>query len=139
VHELAIAGHVVDIAARHAGGRRVTKVYLKVGHLRQVVPSALSFSFDLVTQGTSVEGAELVLEQVPAAGLCRKCGAESRLEAFPLLCEACGGSDLQITQGEDLYVESLEMEERENEKLTADTPKRRPKGGPPCTAPPSRR
>jgi hydrogenase nickel incorporation protein HypA/HybF len=119
VHELAIAGHVVEIAARHADGRRVTKVYLKVGHLRQVVPSALSFSFELVAQGTPVEAAELVLEEVPAAGLCRRCGAESRLGAFPLLCGTCGGSDLQITQGEDLYVESLEMEE--NEKLTADS------------------
>jgi hydrogenase nickel incorporation protein HypA/HybF len=118
VHELAIAGHLVEIVARHADGRRVTKVYLKVGHLRQVVPSALSFSFELVAQGTSAESAELVLEEVPAAGLCRRCGVESRLKAFPLQCGACGGLDLEITQGEDLYVESLEMEE--NEKLAAD-------------------
>ncbi len=120
MHELAIAGHVVDIAARHADGRTVTKVFLKVGHLRQVVPSALSFSFDLVAQGTTVEGAEMVLEEVPAAGLCRDCGTESVLMSFPLLCEACGGSDLQITRGEELYVESLEMEEQEDEKLIAE-------------------
>ena len=117
MHELAIAGHVVEIAARHADGRRVTKVYVRVGHLRQVVTSALSFSFDLVAQGTPVEGAELVLEEVPAAGLCRGCGVESRLEAFPLQCGACGESNLEITQGEDLYVESLEMEEQNDEKL----------------------
>ena len=121
MHELAIAGHIVEISARHAGGRRVTKVYLKVGHLRQVVPSALSFSFDLVAQGTSVEGADLVLEEVSAAGMCCKCGAESRLEAFPLLCGACGSSDLEITRGEELYVESLEMEEHEDQKLTAES------------------
>ncbi|MDQ5810543.1 MAG: hydrogenase maturation nickel metallochaperone HypA [Actinomycetota bacterium] len=30
---------MVHIASRHADGRQVTKVYLKVGHLRQVVPS----------------------------------------------------------------------------------------------------
>ena len=111
MHELAIAGHIVDIAARHADGRRVTKVYLKVGHLRQVVPSALCFSFDLVAQGTSVEGAELALEEVHATGLCRNCGGESRLEAFPLQCGACRGLDLKVTRGEELYVESLEMEE----------------------------
>ena len=111
----------MEIAARHAGGRRVTKVYLKVGHLRQVVPSALSFSFDLVAQGTPVEGAELVLEEVPAAGVCRRCGAESRLATFPLQCGACGGLELEITRGEDLYVESLEMEEQENEELMAES------------------
>ena len=115
MHELAIAGHVVDIAARHADGRRVTKVFLKVGHLRQVVPSALSFSFDLVAQGTPVEGAEMVLEEVPAAGLCRDCGAESRLKTFPLQCKACGGLNLEITRGEELYVESLEMEEEKSQ------------------------
>ena len=118
MHELAIAGHVVDIAARHADGRRVTKVYLKVGHLRQVVPSALSFSFDLVAHGTMVEGAALDLEEIPATGLCRNCGTESHLKTFPLLCKACGGSDLEITQGEELYVESLEMEEQDDKKLT---------------------
>jgi hydrogenase nickel incorporation protein HypA/HybF len=111
VHELAIAGHIVDIATRHADGRNVTKIYLKVGHLRQVVPSALTFGFELVAQETTVEGAELVLEEMPATGLCRKCGAESDLKAFPLQCGACGSFDPEITQGEELYVESLEMEE----------------------------
>jgi hydrogenase nickel incorporation protein HypA/HybF len=116
VHELAIAESVVRIAERHADGRRVTKVYLKVGHLRQVVPSALTFSFDLVAQGTSVEGAELVLEEVPATGKCRACGAESQPKSFPLRCAACGNLDLEIVAGEELYVESLEMEE--DQKLT---------------------
>lgn len=111
MHELAIAASVVEIATRHAAGRRVTKIHLKAGHLRQVVPSALAFSFDLVAEGTPVEGAELEIEEVPAAGRCRACGAESRQEGFPFRCGACGGLDLEIVQGEELYVESLEMEE----------------------------
>ena len=38
MHELSIAEAVVEIAFRHAAGRKVSKVELKVGHLRQVVP-----------------------------------------------------------------------------------------------------
>jgi hydrogenase nickel incorporation protein HypA/HybF len=110
VHELSIAESVVQVASRHAEGRRVTKVYLKVGHLRQVVPSALAFSFELVAQGTPAEGAELEMQQVPAAGVCRDCGAESRLSAFPLVCDSCNSHDLEIIQGEELLVESLELE-----------------------------
>jgi hydrogenase nickel incorporation protein HypA/HybF len=113
LHELAIADSVVQIASRHADGRQVTKVYLKVGHLRQVVPSALAFSFELVAQGTPVEGAELEMEEVPVLGRCRECGVESRLESFPLQCGTCGGFELQILEGEELYVDSLELEERE--------------------------
>ncbi len=84
---------------------------MKVGHLRQVVPSALSFSFDLVAQGTPVEGAELSLEEIPVTAVCKSCGQESQLAAFPLLCDSCGSADLRIVEGEELLVESLEMEE----------------------------
>ena len=111
MHELAIAESVVHIASRHADGRQVTKVYLKVGHLRQVVPSALAFSFELVAQGTPVEGAELEMEEIPVTGKCRGCSAKSQLTEFPLQCAACGAFDLEILEGEELYVESLELEE----------------------------
>jgi hydrogenase nickel incorporation protein HypA/HybF len=121
LHELAIAESVVQIAHRHANGRRVTKVQLKVGHLRQVVPSALSFSFELVAQDTPVDGAQLEMEEVPAVGLCRDCGAESRLESFPLQCLECEGFDLEVLTGEELFVEFLELEEEpaKDTELTA--------------------
>jgi hydrogenase nickel incorporation protein HypA/HybF len=111
LHELSIAESVVQIASRHANGRRVTRVWLKVGHLRQVVPSALAFGFELVAEGTPVEGAKLETENVPATGVCRDCGTESRLQTFPLQCGACGGFDLELLTGEELFVESLELEE----------------------------
>ena len=41
MHELSIAESVMRIATAHAAGRRVHAVEVKVGHLRQVVPSAL--------------------------------------------------------------------------------------------------
>jgi hydrogenase nickel incorporation protein HypA/HybF len=111
LHELSIAESIVQIASRHANGRRVTKVKLEIGHLRQVVPSALAFGFELVAEGTPVEGAELEMEEVPAIGMCRECGVESRLKNFPLQCGACGGFDLEVLRGEELLVESLELEE----------------------------
>ena len=113
MHELAIAESLVAIAERHAAGRRVTRVEIAAGHLRQVVPQALEFAFELVAQGTAVEGAELVIEPVPAAGRCRSCSAESRLDGFPLTCAACGGWDVEVIAGEELRVESLDLEEEE--------------------------
>jgi hydrogenase nickel incorporation protein HypA/HybF len=113
MHELAIAESVLDIVNRHARGRRVTKVELRVGHLRQVVPSALSFAFELAAAGSVAEGAELELAQVPAAGVCRRCDAATGLPGFPLRCERCGAFDVEVTRGEELLVESLELEEEE--------------------------
>jgi hydrogenase nickel incorporation protein HypA/HybF len=113
VHELAIADCIVDIASRHARGRRVTKVEVRVGHLRQVVPDALSFAFELVAQGTAVEGAELALEEVPATVRCNTCAAKSVLTAFPACCPSCGSLDVKVAGGEELLVDSLELEEDE--------------------------
>ena len=110
MHELAIAQSMFEIAHRHADGRRVAKVQVRVGHLRQVVPSSLTFAFELVAQGTELEGAELDLEQVAAAGVCRDCGSTIPLPDFPLMCSACGGLDVDVTAGEELEVESLELE-----------------------------
>ena len=111
MHELAIAQSVVAIADRHAAGRHVASVQLKVGHLRQVVPSALSFAFELIAEGTALEQAELQIDVVPAAGTCRTCGADTILPDFPLCCAQCGGCDIDVTSGEELLVDSLELEE----------------------------
>jgi hydrogenase nickel incorporation protein HypA/HybF len=109
MHELSIAGAIVAIAEEHAAGRRVTQVDVKVGHLRQVAPGALRLAFELVAAGTPVQGAELVIEQVPAAIACRKCGAESRLNEFPFACPGCGGIDIDVLSGDELLVDSLEL------------------------------
>jgi hydrogenase nickel incorporation protein HypA/HybF len=111
MHELAIAQSMAEIARRHARGQRVTRVDVRVGHLRQVVPDALSFAFELIAQGTELEQAELHIEHVPAAGVCRDCGSTVPLPDFPLMCSACGGLDVDITEGEELQVESIELEE----------------------------
>jgi hydrogenase nickel incorporation protein HypA/HybF len=111
VHELAIADSVVRIASAHGAGRKVAKVELKVGYLRQVVPSALEFSFALVAEGTELEGAELVMEVVPAGGRCRACGFDGPLPQFPLQCQRCGGFDVEVLRGEELLVDALEIED----------------------------
>jgi hydrogenase nickel incorporation protein HypA/HybF len=113
MHELSIASAVMEIVERHAAGRRVKRVELRVGHLRQVVPSALEFAFELVSRGTPAEGAELQLEEVPAYARCAGCGTDSRLRAFPAQCPACGSLDVEVTGGEELLVDALELEDEE--------------------------
>jgi len=96
-------------------------VDVKVGHLRQVVPSALGFAWELVAAGTEAEGSELRIEEVPAAGLCRACGAESVLDGFPLTCAQCRSLDVEVSGGEELLVDSLELEEELDTVLQANS------------------
>jgi hydrogenase nickel incorporation protein HypA/HybF len=75
---------------RHAAGRRVTAVFLQVGHLRQVVPASLAFYFEHVARGTVCEGARLEQELVPARLRCR-CGHQWEVDGIDFRCAACGG------------------------------------------------
>jgi hydrogenase nickel incorporation protein HypA/HybF len=113
MHELALARAVVAIVEEHAAGRRVARVELEVGRLRQVVPDALAFSFELVARGTAAEGAELAIEEVPVRVECGACGAATEVDAFPFACAACGCLDVEVVDGEQLRVVALELEEVE--------------------------
>jgi hydrogenase nickel incorporation protein HypA/HybF len=105
MHELSIAEAILAVAREHAGERRLAAVRVQVGHLRQVVPAALAFSFELLAPGV-----ELEIVEVAAEGRCRACGACSVLAGFPLACAACGSLDMEVVRGEELSVESLEVD-----------------------------
>jgi hydrogenase nickel incorporation protein HypA/HybF len=113
VHELSVASAVVDTATRHARGRRVTVVQLRVGHLRQVMPDSLAFYFEHVAVGTVCEGARLEVEVVPARLGCAACGHAWELDAPVFRCPRCDETDVRVTAGDELEVESIEVEELE--------------------------
>jgi hydrogenase nickel incorporation protein HypA/HybF len=114
MHELSIADAVRAIAERHANGRAVTRVELRIGHLRQVVPASLEFAWELVTQGTALDGAELAIQYLPATASCRSCDAASLFRAFPARCGACGSLDVDVSGGDELLVDALELEQDED-------------------------
>jgi hydrogenase nickel incorporation protein HypA/HybF len=92
MHELSLAGAVIDTAERHAEGRRVLLIQLRLGELRQVVPDSLAFYFEHVARGTLCEGATLEYETVAATLGCRECGANWDLAATPGSPSATPGS-----------------------------------------------
>ena len=61
--------------------------------------------------GTALEGAELVMEEVPVVTRCRECGAECTLEKPAFSCQACGSGGIDVISGRELDITSLEMED----------------------------
>jgi hydrogenase nickel incorporation protein HypA/HybF len=111
MHELSISSAVVDTAVKHARGRRVTLVSMTVGALRQVVPHSLEFYFEIVARGTLCEGARLEQTLVPARARCGGCGPWE-LEPLPEFhCPRCGEAAAEVVSGNELEVESIEVEE----------------------------
>ncbi len=109
MHELSIAGAVVDTALRHAEDRRVLLVTLRVGQLRQVIPDSLAFYFEIVSRDTLVEGARLDQVVVPVRMRCDDCSHEWEPEVM-FRCPQCEGVG-QVLAGDELEVDSIEVEE----------------------------
>jgi hydrogenase nickel incorporation protein HypA/HybF len=109
VHELSLCSAIVDTVSDRASGRPVQRVRIRVGHYRQVVPDTMQFCWEMVTSGTPLERCELDVEEVPAVVSCRVCGARSTLTVPLLLCATCDGADVELVQGDELLIESIDV------------------------------
>ena len=109
MHEVGITQEIVAIAARKAGGARVTRVVVEIGRLTAVLPDAVRFCFDACAEGTPVAGAELDIIEVPGRGRCRACGNDQTLNQPFGLCP-CGTTEFDWLSGEELRVRSVEVE-----------------------------
>lgn len=112
MHELSLSGAIVNTVVKHAHGRPVTVVTLRVGALRQVVPDTLDFYFAFVARGTVCEGARLEQELVPARLRCAGCRHEWEIELPLFVCPGCGRA-AEVASGDELEVESIQVEEAE--------------------------
>ena len=108
MHEMALTQSLVEAVCEHAAGRRVHSVKLEVGALCAVVPDAMTFCFELATEGTVADGARLDVDILPGAARCRSCGARFELSDPILLCP-CGSADVEVLAGRDLRILSMEV------------------------------
>lgn len=113
MHELSLSQAILETALRHADGRPVTTVSLRIGHLRQVVPDSLEFYFELIARETLCEGAALETELIPAELRCNACGTGWVLEQPPFRCPTCAGSSVEIVHGNEFEIESITVESEE--------------------------
>ena len=117
MHELSIAMSIVEMAEEQSeshGGAKVTAIYLKLGPLSGVVKVALENAFSLAREGTLLEHANLIVEQVPIVARCPKCVAERTLASMQsFVCPVCETPVSDIVHGRELEVVALEIEELE--------------------------
>ena len=94
MHEAAISEALLDKLASLAGlngWSRILRVKVELGLLSGVVPEALGFAFEALSQGTPAEGAVLEMETESARFSCETCG-DLDLNRLDFICPNCGGS-----------------------------------------------
>lgn len=113
MHELSLSSAIVDTVVRHAAGRRVKVVTMRIGWLRQVVPDSLEFYFGFVARETVCDGARLECTAVPARLRCEDCKVEWELDAPAFRCDGCGSAGVTVISGNEFEVESIDVEEEQ--------------------------
>jgi hydrogenase nickel incorporation protein HypA/HybF len=108
MHELSITEGIVAAVTDKLPDRKITLVRLEIGALSGVVADSVRFCFDLVTEGTSLEGANLEIIEPPATCRCRDCGGEFEPDGPIVLC-SCGSADVAILTGTDLRILSVKV------------------------------
>ncbi len=113
MHELSITQSMLDLVleqAEKADASRVEKVNLVIGEMTGVVDDCVQFYFSLLGKGTIAEEAVLSCKMVPATARCRNCGKTFQPKEFDWTCPHCGKSGMEIVAGQELFVESIEVE-----------------------------
>ena len=116
MHELSLSGAIVNTVVKHAAGRQVSLVSMRIGALRQVVPDTLEFYFGFVSKGTVCEGARLEQELIPARLRCATCAGEWGIDVPIFMCPDCGPGQVEVARGDEFEVESIEVETTEVEE-----------------------
>ncbi len=113
MHELSLVSSVFEVLeekAREHGAVRVTRVVLKIGVMSGAVPDLLESAFETFKKGTIAETARLEIVVVPVRLRCPECGGEAVRDDTDFSCAGCGSRRVEIVEGRDLIVETIELE-----------------------------
>ncbi len=109
MHEMSITQSIVEAVTEKLGDAEVTAVRLEIGKLSGVVVDSVRFCFDLVTDGTTLAGARLEVDEPPGRARCRDCAAEFDVADPIVLCPRCDSFDVDVRAGRELRIVSVEV------------------------------
>lgn len=110
MHEIGLCEAIMEAVDRRASGRRVSRVRVRVGARHRVAAPSFNQAFSLVSGGTVAEDAAVDLVVIPVRIACASCGEATEVEDEYAVCPRCGSPDLQSEGGDDLILESIEIE-----------------------------
>ena len=121
MHEYSVASELINALLPQAKTieGQIVAVILKKGEMRILSDQSLANAFELLAEGTPLEGARLVVELVSVSVSCSSCGYEGAVDhvsddafhfAVPILsCPKCQ-SEVDLQTGRELFVDRLTVQ-----------------------------
>ena len=113
MHELSVTEGLLKICLEEGkkhNVKKVTKIKVKVGELSDLIPSCISYYFNIAAKGTIAEDAEILVEKIPVYIRCKECDYHGILPKQIYNCPKCNGNKYEITKGREFYLDTMEVE-----------------------------
>jgi hydrogenase nickel incorporation protein HypA/HybF len=110
MHEFSITQKLLDVALKEAKTRRIVNVNLLIGSFSEEREQSIQFYWRDLARDTFGEGAELHFQHVEADMKCFGCGGALAFDDKGSICTYCQNSYSQLLSGEDVKLESIEVE-----------------------------
>ncbi len=113
MHEYPITEQIIKIAETHckeAHGEKVRKVNLVIGDYSGYVGDSVQMYFDIISEGTMCQDAEVEITHVKPKLKCPACGTLFEKKLLDFSCPKCGTDGGPTDIGKEFYIESIEVE-----------------------------
>ena len=115
MHELSIVETLIEqvekevLQSGHEG--RIVQLDLVIGRLSGVNADSIRFAFELLSPDTKLAGARLCIEEPRAVCRCEDCRADTEIDELTASCPVCGSIHVSMVGGQELMLDSIELEE----------------------------
>ena len=121
MHEFSMTTQIVENVLREAekhNAKKVTEVHLVIGRLTFLGVEQVRFSYNILVEGTIMEGSNLYIEEKNGVVKCSSCGYEGdfmyednpayHVPTPTLRCPKCGGT-VNIIGGRECTIKSIKL------------------------------
>ncbi len=112
VHELTITSELVSLLLAEFDHRKlneIKRVNLVIGDLTGIEIECIKFYFEILSEGTSIQGTHLCIETQKSKYKCQKCSHIYERYGFSFDCPRCYSNGIMIEDGTSIFIKSMEV------------------------------
>lgn len=112
MHEYSIVQSLLESCEEHAkanDSQEVSKVVVKIGVLSGVEPDLLETAFNTFKEQTVCHNAQFVMNVQDVVIECLDCNTTSTLQKREFQCPKCQSINIDVKDGEEMFLMSLEL------------------------------
>ena len=110
MQEFSLTQNLLNLALKDSDSRQMARVNLLIGPFSEQREESIRLYWKDLAKGSPGEGAELRFEHIPVEIKCLDCTGTFYLDEETSMCKFCFSARLQRSSGEDVRLESVELE-----------------------------